>query len=204
CIAVDEKGNVVDGDSIIYILAKRLKDKKNLNRDTVAVTVMSNSGFFKSLAEIGIKSDITPVGDRFVYECMQRNDYDIGGEQSGHIIIKKYATTGDGILTALMIAEEMCDSKSSLSKLASPVRRYPQHQISIKVKDKSAAISDEGVLLKKCDAEKIISGKGRVVLRKSGTEPVIRVMVECEDMGLCEELCESIAEAIRKGGHSVE
>ena len=127
CIAVDSNGDVVDGDKMMYILGKRLKSRGMLSRDTVVATVMSNSGFFTSLEIEGIKCVQTNVGDRFVYECMQENGYDLGGEQSGHIIIKKYATTGDGILTAIMIAEEICDSKLSLAELASGVKLYPQY-----------------------------------------------------------------------------
>ena len=204
CIAVDEKGNVVDGDSIIYILAKRLKQRNNLNYDSVAVTVMSNSGFIGSLEKIGIKSEITPVGDRFVYECMQKKDYDLGGEQSGHIIIKKYATTGDGILTAIMIAEEICDKKTPLSKLCEPIKVYPQYQISVKVRDKSAAVADKKVSLAVSEAEALINGKGRVLLRKSGTEPVIRIMIESESEALCKQECEKIKKAIIEGGHGVD
>ena len=204
CIAIDEKGNVIDGDHIIYILAKRLKQRGNLNNNTVAVTVMSNSGFINALEDIGIKSEITPVGDRFVYECMQKKDYDIGGEQSGHIIIKKYATTGDGILTALMIAEQMCDEKTTLSKLAEPIRLYPQYQISVRVKDKAKAASDEGVIRAKKEAEAEIGGKGRILLRESGTEPVIRIMAECETKELCIRLCETVKKAIIEGGHELE
>ncbi len=126
CIAVDENGNIVDGDAMIYILGKRLKSRGTLNDNTVVTTVMSNSGFVASLEDVGIKCVQTAVGDRFVYECMLQNDYAIGGEQTGHIIVKKYATTGDGILTAIMLAEEICDSKSTLSKLVAPIKFYPQ------------------------------------------------------------------------------
>ena len=204
CIAVDENGNVVDGDAMMYILGRRLKSRGMLNGDTVVATVMSNSGFVNSLAEIGIKCAQTKVGDRFVYECMQENDFSLGGEQSGHIILKKYATTGEGLLTAIMIAEELCDSKSTLAKLAEPVQLYPQYMINIRVKDKAAALADKGVLAEKEAVEKLIDGKGRVLLRQSGTEPVIRVMVESETQEFCVAYAERIAAKVVEGGHSVE
>ena len=204
CIAVNEKGEIVDGDAIIYILAKRLKAKGTLNENTVVATVMSNSGFVKSLNEIGIKCVETAVGDRFVYECMQEHDYAIGGEQSGHIIMKKYATTGDGILTALMLTEEICDSKTTLSKLQEPIKLYPQYTKNIKVRNKDAAVNDKNVQAVLSEVEKKIGGNGRVLLRKSGTEPKIRIMIECEDESLCVTYAEMIAEKIVEGGHVCE
>ncbi|MBO5374120.1 MAG: phosphoglucosamine mutase [Clostridia bacterium] len=204
CLAVDENGNLVDGDAIIYILGKRLKAKGTLNDDTVVMTVMSNSGFIASLESIGIKCVQTAVGDRFVYECMQSNDYAIGGEQSGHIIMKKYATTGDGILTAIMVAEEICDSKKSLSKLVEPIRLYPQYLQSIRVKDKAAAISDKNVKREVENVERLINKRGRILIRQSGTEPVIRVMVEAEPYERCVEYTEAVIKAIKDGGHCVD
>ena len=204
CIAVDENGNEVDGDAMIYILGKRMKARGTLNDNTVVTTIMSNSGVVNSLAEIGIKCEQTKVGDRFVYECMQANDYAIGGEQSGHIIMKKYATTGDGILTAIMIAEEICDSKSSLAQLAEPIKFYPQYLKNVRVKDKAAVLSDAAVLAAKDEVEKLINGKGRALLRQSGTEPVIRVMIESETQEQCVEYAEMIVKAITEGGHCVE
>ena len=204
CIAVDENGNEIDGDAMIYILGKRMKMRGTLNDNTVVTTIMSNSGFVASLEEIGIKCVQTKVGDRFVYECMQNNNYAIGGEQTGHIIIKKYATTGDGILTALMIAEEICDSKTSLAKLAEPIHFYPQNLQNVRVKDKAATLSDANVLKAKEEVEKLINKKGRVLLRESGTEPVIRVMVESETQEKCIEYTEMIVKAITEGGHCSE
>ena len=204
CLAIDENGNLIDGDAIIYILGKRLKAKGTLNDNTVVMTIMSNSGFIASLDKIGIKCVQTSVGDRFVYECMQNNDYVIGGEQSGHIIMKKYATTGDGILTAIMIAEEMCDSKTSLSKLAEPIKLYPQYLESIRVKDKAAAVEDKNVKRTVENVEKLINKKGRVLIRQSGTEPVIRVMVEAETYENCVDYTKSIINAIKDGGHCLE
>ncbi len=203
-IAVDENGSVVDGDKILYVLAKRLKKRGTLNNDTVVATVMSNSGFVSTLEKEGIKCVQTSVGDRFVYEEMQKNDYSLGGEQSGHIIIKKYATTGDGILTAIMLTEEMCDNKTSLSKLTEQVTLFPQYMKSVKVKDKDAALSDNTVLAEKAKAEELICGKGRVLLRKSGTEPVVRIMVEAESKDKCETYTDMIYNAMLKGGYCVE
>ena len=204
CIAVDEKGNVVDGDKIIYILANRLKRRGMLSEDTVVATIMSNSGFVNSLNELGIKCIQTSVGDRFVYECMQNSDYALGGEQSGHIIIKKYATTGDGILTAIMIAEEMCDRKMTLSSLSKQIKLYPQYTKNVKVKNKDLALSDKNVLAEFEAVKEAINGRGRVLLRKSGTEPVIRIMIECEEYEKCVEYAERIALAVENGGHTID
>lgn len=201
CIAVDEYGNVADGDAMLYILGKRLKAKGMLNDNTVVATIMSNSGFVKSLEDAGIKCAQTTVGDRFVYECMQQNDYALGGEQSGHIILKKYATTGDGILTAIMIAEEICDSKLSLSELTEPIKLYPQYTKNVRVKDKAAVRADEEVLDALWQIEKLINGNGRVLLRESGTEPVIRIMIESENERKCVEYAEHIANIIIERGH---
>ncbi len=201
CIAVDENGNIVDGDCILYILGKRLQSRGMLKNDTVVATVMSNSGFMESLKRAGMRCEQTTVGDRFVYECMQENDYALGGEQSGHIILKKYATTGDGILTAIMLTEEMCDTKSTLAKLAEPVTIYPQYVKSYRVKNQAAAMNDAGVLEAVKAVEKQIQKKGRVLLRKSGTEPVVRVMVESESEEKCHEYADLIGKAIADGGY---
>ena len=204
CIAVDENGSPVDGDCMLYILAKRLQDRGMLNDNTLVATVMSNSGFIASLEKIGIKCVQTKVGDRFVYEEMQNKDYCLGGEQSGHIIIKKYATTGDGILTAIMLTEEILDKKSTLSALKSPIKLYPQYLKNIRVKDKKATLSSEAVLSAKKSVEEKINKKGRVLLRESGTEPVIRIMVESESQELSIKYAEEISEAIVSGGYAVE
>ena len=201
CIAVDEKGNVVDGDAIMYILAKYLKNRGMLNDNTVVATIMSNSGLFSSLKAIGVQCEQTNVGDRFVYECMQKHGYSLGGEKSGHIILKKYATTGDGILTAIMLTEAVCDSKLSLGALAEPVMLYPQKMRNLRVKDKEAVLDDEAVLAAKAEIEKLIDGNGRVLLRQSGTEPVIRVMVEAASETLCDEYIEAIVKVIIERGH---
>lgn len=204
CLAVDQNGNVVDGDAIMYILAKRLKSRGMLNDNTVVATVMSNSGFFKSLEKAGLKCMQTAVGDRFVYECMQNNDYSLGGEQSGHIIIKKYATTGDGILTAIMLLEEICDSKQTLAKLCENVMLYPQYVKNLRVKDKNLTVTDEAVLKNVNEVEKLINGNGRVLLRQSGTEPVIRIMIEAESMEKCCEYADIIADTVKERGFLVE
>ena len=203
CIAVDDKGNVVDGDKMLYVLANRLKERGMLNKNTVVATVMSNSGFIASLNEIGVNCEQTKVGDRFVYELMQNEDYSLGGEQSGHIIIKKYATTGDGILTALMITEQVLETKSSLSALTAPVKLYPQYLLNVRVKNKALVLNDERVDLAKRSVMEKINQKGRVLLRESGTEPIIRIMVECEDENLCKIYAEEIENAIISGGHKV-
>ena len=204
CIAVDENGKIVDGDAMLYILAQRLKSRGVLKGNTVVATIMSNSGFFASLKKAGIDYAQTKVGDRFVYECMQENDFTLGGEQSGHIILKKYATTGDGLLTALMITEEMCDRKSSLSTLAEPVMLYPQYLVNIRVKDKADAKNDPDVKAAVEEVEKLINGNGRVLIRESGTEPVIRVMIESETDELCREYAHRIADVIIANGHKAE
>lgn len=196
CIAVDEKGNEVDGDKMMYILANRLKSRGMLNENTVVATIMSNSGFVNSLKKAGLNCELTTVGDRFVYECMQQNDLDLGGEQSGHIILKKYATTGDGLLTAIMITEELCDKKTTLSKLAEPVFLYPQYTKNVRVNSKEKAIQSKTVQQAVKAVEEKIDGKGRVLLRKSGTEPVVRVMVECESEVQCVEFAQKIADVI--------
>lgn len=203
CLAIDENGNIVDGDKIMYLLAKRLKSRGMLNDNTVVATVMSNSGFVSSLNKIGINCVQTKVGDRFVYECMQEKGYSMGGEQSGHIILKKYATTGDGILTAIMITEEICDSKSSLSSLVDDVMVYPQYLVNVRVSDKDEVMNDKCVLAAVKEAEALINGNGRVLLRPSGTEPLIRVMTECETEEKCHEYADIIVKAIVDGGYKI-
>ncbi len=200
CMAVDERGNVVDGDRIMYILARRLSERGMLWKNTVVATVMSNSGFFQTLRDAGMESIQTAVGDRFVYECMQAGDYSLGGEQSGHIIIRKYATTGDGILTAIMVCEEVCDRKAALSSLASPVKLYPQHTKNVRVTDKNKAAKNGAVQNKVREVEALIGGKGRVLMRESGTEPVVRIMVECESAELCIKYADMISEVMEGEG----
>ena len=204
CLAVDENGNIVDGDKIMYLLARRLKSRGMLNNDTVVATVMSNSGFVSSLKKLGIKCIQTKVGDRFVYECMQEKGYSIGGEQSGHIIMKKYATTGDGLLTAIMVTEEICDSKSTLSTLVEDVTLYPQFMKSVRVSSKDDVMNDKSVIASVRKVEDLINGNGRVLLRPSGTEPVIRVMIECESEEKCRKYTDMIIQTIVEGGYTVD
>ncbi len=204
CIAVDEKGNVVDGDRILYILANRLKKRGTLSDDTGVATVMSNSCFVDGLKQKGITCVQTQVGDRFVYEAMQASNYSIGGEQSGHIILKKYATTGDGILTALMLTEELCDRKVALSKLSEELTIYPQLLVNLRVRDKAAVMADPQVRDALEQARQRLGGVGRVLLRQSGTEPVIRVMAEAKTQALCQELTQLVADVIRERGHISE
>ena len=203
CLAVDENGNLVDGDAIMYLLANRLKGKDMLSDNTVVATVMSNSGFVASLKKAGIDCVQTKVGDRFVYEEMQQKGYSIGGEQSGHIILKKYATTGDGILTAIMVAEEICDKKLSLSKLTENLFLYPQYTVNVRVKNKAEVMQDASVLNALNEVKALIGDNGRALLRESGTEPVIRVMIESETQEKCQTYAEKIVSAIKERGHAV-
>ena len=204
CLAVDEKGDVVDGDKIIYILAKKMKSEGSLKNNTVVTTIMSNTGLTKALKEIGVRNIQTSVGDRFVYEKMQEGNYVLGGEQSGHIIIKKYATTGDGILTAIMLTEQVIESKAKLSELAEKVVLLPQVTKSFRVTDKAAVANDEAVLSKFKEVNNEIEGNGRALLRQSGTEPVIRIMIENESLQKCEEYIERIKNVIKKRGYICE
>lgn len=202
CIAIDEYGNVVDGDKMLYVLANRLKRRGILNKNVVVSTIMSNSGAVASLEKVGIKNVQTMVGDRFVFECMQENDYSLGGEQSGHIILRKYATTGDGILTAIMLMEEVCDTKLSLYNLTKEVQLFPQYLKNLRVKNKTAVINDEVVKNVIKEVEKEINKKGRVLLRQSGTEPVIRIMVEAQSEEKCIEYANRISTMIIERGYN--
>lgn len=197
CICVDEKGKVVDGDAILYIYGRYMKESGQLKNNKVVTTVMSNYGLFKAFDKLEIGYAKTAVGDRYVSEYMVANDCIIGGEQSGHIIFSNYASTGDGILTALKIMEVMLAKKSSLSELAAPYKKYPQELINVRVVDKKAALENAEVRAAYREAEKALEGKGRILLRESGTEPVIRVMVECEDERLCLFYANSVADAVR-------
>ena len=203
CLAVDENGNVIDGDIIMYILARRLRERGALNGNKIVATVMSNKGLISALDKEGIEYELTAVGDRFVYECMQKNGYVLGGEQSGHIIIKKYATTGDGILTAIMITEELCDKKTTLSALAKDVTLYPQMMESVYIRDKDEVINDEDIRARIEEIETELGNGGRILLRKSGTEPVIRIMAECKDGAECKKYIDEIKEIIKEKGYLV-
>lgn len=201
CLAVDEKGMVVDGDKILYLLARKLKDEGALEHDTLVTTIMSNSGLFKALKKAGISTEITGVGDRFVYERMLEKDYSLGGEQSGHIIMKKYATTGDGILTAIMVTEAMLEKKAKLSSLVEPVKLLPQKTKNVRVIDKTLTIADAHVQEVYKTVEKELGDNGRILLRQSGTEPLIRITAEAESLELCDKYIDRIYQAIKEGGY---
>ena len=203
CLAVDEKGNYVSGDEIMYLCARHMAERGRLDNNTLVTTVMSNFGLYKALDEIGIKYEKTAVGDKYVWENMRENGHIIGGEQSGHIIFSKYATTGDGLITALKVMQVMLDSKLPLSKLAEPVTIYPQVLKNVIVDDKDGTMADAAVQesVRKVEAE--LGGTGRVLLRKSGTEPVLRVMAEAETDERCEAAVDEIIESMRTSGHLV-
>ncbi len=201
CLCVDEKGNVITGDHILYIYGRYMKERGKLLTNTVVTTVMSNFGLYKALDEIGIDYVKTAVGDKYVYEHMSQHGNRIGGEQSGHIIFSKYASTGDGILTSLKLMEVMLARKTSMSKLAEPVTIYPQTLINVRVKDKAAAQADEDVQKAVQAVADALGDTGRILVRESGTEPVIRVMVEAESEETCRKHAESVVEVIRAKRH---
>lgn len=202
CIAVDEKGNIVNGDHVLYILARRLRDKGLLPGNKVVTTIMSNMGLYKALDEAGIGYVQTTVGDRYVHDAMIENDYYLGGEQSGHTIIRKYATTGDGILTAIMLLEEMIDRKTVLSELASPVTMYPQSIRNVQVNDKAAVANNEQVKAMIAEITEELGNDGRILLRESGTEPVVRIMAESGSQKICEGYTAKVEELINSLGLS--
>ena len=197
-LAVDANGNVVDGDKIMFILAKHLKEKGELNDNMVVSTVMSNIGFYKAIEENGLQSVKTTVGDRYVVEEMRNNNYSLGGEQSGHIILMNYATTGDGILTAVKLADILKTSGKTLEELANEVNIYPQKLVNIKVLDKKLAMEDQDILEECAKVEKELEGNGRILLRASGTENLIRVMVEASSDELTDKYCEQVAQIVRE------
>ncbi len=204
CLAVDEKGEIVDGDKIIYIIAKKMMAEGSLKNQTVVTTTMSNTGLTKALKEIGVKNIQTSVGDRYVYEKMLEGNFVLGGEQSGHIIIRKYATTGDGILTAIMLTEQVIESKAKLSELAKKVALLPQKIKSFHVIDKTLVANDEAVIAKFKEVSDEIGDNGRAMFRQSGTEPVIRIMIESESEEKCDEYIERIRNTIKKRGYLCE
>ena len=197
-LAVDAKGNIVDGDKIMFILAQHLKEQGELKDNMVVSTVMSNIGFYKAIEENGLQSVKTAVGDRYVVEEIRKNDYSLGGEQSGHIVLMNYATTGDGILTAVKLANIIKTSGKSLEELASEVNIYPQKLVNIKVVDKKAAMEDSDILAECEKVEKELEGNGRILLRASGTENLIRVMVEASSDELTDKYCEQVAKIVRE------
>lgn len=201
CLCVDENGNVVNGDMIIYIYGCYLKERGKLAGNKVVTTVMSNFGLYKALDEAGIEYEKTAVGDKYVYENMSANGYRVGGEQSGHIIFRKYATTGDGILTAIKIMEVMLEKKKTLAELAAPVPVYPQVLKNIRVTDKAAAQNDPDVQAAVKAVGEKLGADGRILVRESGTEPVVRVMVEAGEEALCEKYVDEVIDVIVKKGY---
>ncbi len=201
CLCVDENGDVVDGDKILYIYGRYMKERGKLLGNKIVTTVMSNFGLYKALDEAGIGYEKTAVGDKYVYENMVSNNYRIGGEQSGHIIFRKYATTGDGILTAIKMMEVMLERKQPLSKLAEPVVTYPQVLQNIRVKDKAKAREDKDVQAVVDQVAAELGDEGRILVRESGTEPVIRVMVEADSRDKCREYVDRVIRKIIEKGH---
>ena len=206
CLCVDEKGQIVDGDKIMYIYARYLKEHGELVNNTVVATVMSNCGLFKALDEIGIEYAKTAVGDKNVYDYMAAHNNCIGGEQSGHIIFSQYASTGDGILTSLKMMEVMLAKKTTLSKLAEPVTIFPQELVNVRVReaDKNKVMEDPRVLEACALAEKSLNGVGRMLLRKSGTEPLIRVMCEASDTETCFRCIKMVTDVIDELGYTIK
>lgn len=196
-IAIDENGKIVDGDQIMFICAKYLKEQGMLNGDTVVSTVMSNLGFYKALEANGLKSVQTAVGDRYVVEAMKKNNYNLGGEQSGHIIFLDYNTTGDGLLTAIQLVNIMKTKGKKLSELASEMKKFPQLLINVKVQDKQAVMENEKVKAVIEEVEKEMNGNGRILVRPSGTEPLVRVMAEAPTEDECQRYVKKIVEVIK-------
>ena len=203
CLAVDEKGNVVDGDLIMYICARYMKERGLLANNTVVTTVMSNFGLYKAFDACDIAYEKTAVGDKYVYENMLANGHRIGGEQSGHIIFSQFATTGDGLLTAIKVMEVLMEKKVSLSELAAPVRIYPQVLKNIRVRSKPEAQNDPDVQGAVAAVAEQLGATGRILVRESGTEPVIRVMVEAETEEACHRCVDSVIDVIKANGHAV-
>ncbi len=203
CLCVDEKGQLISGDHILYIYGRYMKEKGKLVGNTVVATIMSNFGLFKAFDEIGIDYAKTAVGDKYVYEYMKEHGCILGGEQSGHIIFSKYASTGDGILTSLKIMQVIMSKKQKLSELAAPFTVYPQVLVNVRVKDKPAAQNDPDVQAAVKAASEALGESGRILVRESGTEPVIRVMAEAESEEICRKHVDAIVDVIRAKGHAV-
>lgn len=204
CIAVDDEGHIVDGDLIMYVCGKYMYENGKLNNDTIVTTVMSNFGLYLALDKEGIRYEKTAVGDKYVYENMMQNGHSIGGEQSGHIIFSKLATTGDGILTSLKIMEVMLEKKTKLSELIKPVKIYPQLLVNVKVQDKAAAKEDEDVQAAVKAVEEALGNTGRILVRESGTEPLLRVMVEAETDEICHKYVYQVVDVLKAKGHAIE
>ena len=200
CIAVDHLGNVIDGDKIMYVCGKYLKEQGRLNGNTVVTTVMSNLGLYKSLEREGIDYEQTAVGDKYVAENMMENNYSIGGEQSGHIIFSRYAATGDGILTSLMIMEACVEKKATLCDLAKEMKVYPQLLRNVRVSDKKTARENPAVVKVVEEVAISLGNEGRILVRESGTEPLIRVMVEAGTDELCHENVDRVVKVMEAEG----
>ena len=203
CLCVDELGNVITGDHILYVCGKYMKEKGMLPGNTVVTTIMSNFGLYKAFDELGIEYAKTKVGDKYVYEHMMMNNNRLGGEQSGHIIFSKHASTGDGILTSLMLMEVMLAKKKTLSQLCEGFTFYPQVLKNIRVANKANAQSDEDVQAAVSEVAAKLGDSGRILVRESGTEPVIRVMVEAQQKEICSEYVDYVIDVIKRKGHAV-
>lgn len=203
CLCVDDKGNVVTGDHILYIYGKYMKDRDKLVNNTVVATIMSNFGLFKALDEAGIEYAKTAVGDKYVYEYMKEHDCCLGGEQSGHIIFSKYASTGDGILTSLKIMQAIISKRATLSELAAQMPVYPQVLENVKVTDKAAAQNDPDVLAAVAKATAELGDTGRMLVRESGTEPLVRVMAEAESEEICRKYVDSVVDVLKAKGYAI-
>lgn len=203
CLAVDEKGNLVDGDAILYICGKYLKEKGRLNHNKVVTTVMSNLGLYKAFDAEGIGYEKTAVGDKYVFECMIENGYILGGEQSGHIIFSKNARTGDGVLTSLKLMEAMVENKTTMSELTRGLSIYPQLLENVRVTSKPEVMGDADVIAAAKKVEEELGDDGRILLRESGTEPLIRVMVEAKTDELCKKYVDAVVEVIKSKGYAV-
>lgn len=200
CLCVDEKGNVITGDHILYIYGRYMKDRDKLVGNKVVTTIMSNFGLYKAFDELGIGYEKTKVGDKYVYENMKENGYNIGGEQSGHIIFSKYSSTGDGILTSLKMMQVMIGRKKKMSELSEGLVMYPQVLQNVRVSDKKAAQADVEVRAAIKEVEETLGDKGRILVRESGTEPVVRVMVEAETTEICQEMVNKVVEVMKRKG----
>lgn len=204
CLCVDENGDVITGDHILYIYGCYMKDRGKLVDNKIVTTVMSNFGLYKALDVVGIDYEKTQVGDKYVYECMSQNGYRLGGEQSGHIIFSKYATTGDGIITALKMMEVMLAKKKTLSQLAAPIAIYPQVLKNIRVTDKTQAQNDSDVKAIVEETAGKLGTEGRILVRESGTEPVVRVMVEAGTKEVCEKYVDAVIDVIKAKGYALQ
>ena len=204
CLCVDEKGNVLTGDHILYIYGKHMEERGKLLNNTVVTTVMSNFGLYKAFDQLGIGYAKTAVGDKYVYEYMTNHGCRLGGEQSGHIIFSKYASTGDGILTSLKMMEAMMAQKKPMSRLWEGLTIYPQILKNVRVKDKALAQNDPDVKQAVAEAAEKLGDSGRILVRESGTEPLVRVMVEAESEETCREYVDRVIDVIISKGHAVK